>query len=984
MKKFLNIILLSLILFCLFAPTLAIKAVSTYEVYLGNEKILTAATYKEAYQFALTKEKENQNYHVIIKENGKVKYATYALVNFRTKASSSSTTKYTIEFNNQEVGYTNGYYGADAAFLGTNETGTKVRFMQSGVIGWVNASEVEVLSMEESTYPKLFTSAYMMIYKDAWELRHNISTNITVAGAGPNIILGQERPKNMENNTYYLSYDGHYFYKDSLEGFRIMIRDYKAGVRTHSSNPNDPYYNYYQFLSHRSISNYTSAQIKQDLSLYTSKPSSVPAGASQSQLFGEEISFIQYQGEFGANAILMYGTAKNESGNGKSDIAINKNNLFGHSAFDSSPGASAAGYVSVSQSIFAHAKKFISEGYLDPCDGKPVNGDGTSNLCHMGKYYGGNVGDKSSGMNVRYASDPYWGEKAAQNYYYFDKTYGLQDYGKYGIGIKTSSESYPIKASPTSKSATLYMTSKSTHYAVTILEKVTGEAIGGNTTWYKIQTDPVINSTRTGIVQDQGEYNYNHNIGYIHASYLGYVRDGKPSKTKYIIQFNPNGGKFSDNITSTKSVTVEELVYPEVNAPTRAGYIFEGWDKTVSAASENITYTAKWKSTNTYQITFDADGGIFPDGSTTKSILVGKGEIPTLKMEPNKEEHIFIGWDKKVVGASENTIYKATYKNIIEADDITELKENSAFFYLDGIRSNNGKLYIKGFQTIEDIDNNLNVGIQYLVMLIDMENPEKVFTRSARRIKDVQERPFPSYGLGKKDYSYAWFELETDFDGIEDGNYIATVMAYTNHEYSAAVLSNKMFAPQATHYHGKKEVVIRNIYYDNQQPIEFIVRSNKLADKTTKTYTYNQFDQFFELDINNSQSLHIKGYTYSYGMDLKASAKISRKIIFENIENYKTTTFSLNAMKGAYDPALPQSDSLSKTLAWYEGNLDISKLEKGIYRIYLATTSNISDISELTDLFNQDLSKKTKTINGKKYEFKTISGRGNIVALVIS
>ena len=29
------------------------------------------------------------------------------------------------------------------------------------------------------------------------------------------------------------------------------------------------------------------------------------------------------------------------------------------------------------------------------------------------RYYGANLGDKASGICVKYASDPYWGEKAA-------------------------------------------------------------------------------------------------------------------------------------------------------------------------------------------------------------------------------------------------------------------------------------------------------------------------------------------------------------------------------------------------------------------------------------------------------------------------------------------------------------------------------------------------------------------------------------------
>ena len=102
---------------------------------------------------------------------------------------------------------------------------------------------------------------------------------------------------------------------------------------------------------------------------------------------------------------------------GTSAIAMDKNNLFGHGAVDSNPYYGANGYANPQTSIKYHAEKFISNGYLDNEDWR---------------YNGGHLGDKLSGINVRYASDPYWGEKAASvNYYY---NYG-SDYNKYTIGI---------------------------------------------------------------------------------------------------------------------------------------------------------------------------------------------------------------------------------------------------------------------------------------------------------------------------------------------------------------------------------------------------------------------------------------------------------------------------------------------------------------------------------------------------------------------
>lgn len=962
MKKRLGFLLI-FVLCSFFIPFISSKAASTFDVYLENGNLnnfkTSFGTYQEAYNYVQAREKENRAYNWSILNGVTVRYATYALVNFNTKGNANTT--YTIEHNNKQ-GYTNGAFGADAAFLGTSADGTKVRFKLSGVIGWVNANEVEVVNINPKNYAARYTSSYQVVNG---EFTHNISGN-TNAYKITAITLGHEIPKGVANNKFYWSYDGHYFYTESLEGFRAMIRDYKDGVHTNAVNVGSPYYNYYQFLSHRSISNYTSNQIQQDLSYYTSKAvPGTPLQDRQSQLFGEQVTFVQYQGEFGANAMLVYGVAKNESAFGRSNFAINRNNLFGHSAYDSNPG-SADYYDTVGIGIYAHTRYFVSQSYTNPSGNN---------------YYGGFLGDKGSGFNVRYASDPYWGEKAAKYYYAFDKVYGYQDFRKYGLGIKEGSGNYPIQASPSKNAATLYYTGTTNNFVVTVLSSVTGDYINGSNVWYKIQSDPTLNSSRTGYVTGQGFYNYDHNVAYIHSSYLTYVQGGKAEKKRYTINFNPNGGTFDDYTATTKSLSVEEYVIPDIKAPSKKDSVFLGWDKTVEAATENTTYTAVYRSNTSYQITFDANGGEYPDGTTSKVVYIGANEKPIFNMEPSKDGYVFIGWDKQVVAATGNTIYKAQYQNVLEND---KLVEKDSFFYLDHISSKNGKLYIKGFQTIEGINNNLNTGIHYMVMFVNVDNEDEVYTASARRLKDSKEIPYPSYGMGNYDYSYAWFEFETDFDGIENGNYVATVVAYTNHEFSVSILSNKMFAPQATSYSGKKEVMIRNNYYNEEQPVEFVVRDRKLADRTTSTYTFNQFDQFFELDFNDKNLLHIKGYTYSYGMNLASTVKVSRKIIFENQETYETISIPINAIKGDYDPVLPESDSLSKSLAWYDGNLDLSNLKKGTYRIYLATTSNISDYSELTDLFNQDLTGKTKTINGKTYQFQIVSERGNVLELVIS
>ncbi len=99
-----------------------------------------------------------------------IEEGTLVVVNFNTKG--NAVTKYTVYGQNDD-GYTNGMFGADAAYLGT-ENG-KVKFMLSGVIGLVNASEVQVVSVNNAASVSCYTVS-------GGRLIHNISTDITTPG----------------------------------------------------------------------------------------------------------------------------------------------------------------------------------------------------------------------------------------------------------------------------------------------------------------------------------------------------------------------------------------------------------------------------------------------------------------------------------------------------------------------------------------------------------------------------------------------------------------------------------------------------------------------------------------------------------------------------------------------------------------------------------------------------------------------------------
>jgi hypothetical protein len=120
------------------------------------------------------------------------------------------------------------------------------------------------------------------------------------------------------------------------------------------------------------------------------------------KLAGIGTAVIEAARKYGINATYIVAHAILESGWGKSRISIDKNNLFGWSAFDSSPYNSATGFPSRDACIDFVMRR-INEWYLDP-QGKyfntaPVLGSGYKPSGH--------------GMNYFYASDNEWGPKIA-------------------------------------------------------------------------------------------------------------------------------------------------------------------------------------------------------------------------------------------------------------------------------------------------------------------------------------------------------------------------------------------------------------------------------------------------------------------------------------------------------------------------------------------------------------------------------------------
>lgn len=299
--------------------------------------------------------------------------------------------------------YINHGYIDDVPIL--DETSTMIKIEVSGFIGWMEKEDSQGINIVKVPINQAKNLSYYQ--NENGQLIHYISSNVE-GGTGSKRSIGRA-PSFMNSGVKYYSYDGNYFYTD----IEKLISDAKVNNHSNAVN-NNTFYNYYQYLSLRSKASYTA----KDINTYFNNNT-----PTDSVLRNTGEYFIKAQSKYGVNASAMIGVAMNESAKGTSTIAKTKNNIFGINAVDNNPNG-ANYFNSIEDCIDTFATEYMTNGYLNP---------------KSWKYYSGHLGNKSLGCNVKYASDPYWGEKASSfmhdmNTYLFKKGRN-DDYNRYTIGI---------------------------------------------------------------------------------------------------------------------------------------------------------------------------------------------------------------------------------------------------------------------------------------------------------------------------------------------------------------------------------------------------------------------------------------------------------------------------------------------------------------------------------------------------------------------
>lgn len=189
---------------------------------------------------------------------------------------------------------------------------------------------------------------------------------------------------------YYES-DGHRFYHYVAQNASIPVAshlsDMEVGKKYYSAdglhfdgfNLENPFL----FKDLTEATNYSAEDLDKVFSLLN---------INNSLLENKGATFKEAEEHYHINALYLLAHSALESDWGRSNIAKDKNNFFGITAYDTTPYLSAKTFDDVDKGILG-ATKWIKENYID-----------------RGRTF---LGNKASGMNVEYASDPYWGEKIA-------------------------------------------------------------------------------------------------------------------------------------------------------------------------------------------------------------------------------------------------------------------------------------------------------------------------------------------------------------------------------------------------------------------------------------------------------------------------------------------------------------------------------------------------------------------------------------------
>ena len=592
---------------------------------------------------------------------------------------------------------------------------------------------------------------------ESGNLVHYITNNVTASNNYSKTIIGKA-PSWMNSNVKYYSYDGVYFYNHWNQ-----IKVNGSGA----VNQNNPFYNYYQYLPYRSKSVYTASAFDNFTNSYgySKLPTGSTASSNESQLVNAGSIFYSVQDKFGVNGALEYAMAIHESGWGRSTISVQKNNLFGMNATDNNPYGNATSFPYVENGIFYHSDYYISRGYTNPNDWR---------------YFGSHVGNKGSGMNVKYASDPFWGEKIAAWYYKLDTANGLKDYNQYTIGINNKGSVYNIRQQANTSSSILYKTknSSSNIYNYPFL------IVGQSGDFYKIKTDtPIVN----GVAQYSAVYDWDSTYAYVSKDAINSINHTnyvdphlKMEIVNRLSTFKMNGTQIIyDGYAYIRGVDIpnqsniqQKIVVKDSNAKSVASIMLDNYYSTSvskAAAHGNNKYNYDWaKVKGSFTLPALSDGEymlmmrINAKGITDEVPLILHSSIGYFNYKNNNKLYEFYPTEDKVT---------------LKVSTLTP-KDNPHINRLSYIRNENGKLYLDGYSYIQQVNIPSQTDIIQKIKFVNTSTLQQVLTFDLPTFYSTAATKDPNHGNNVYNYDWAKYRGSVDISSLPVGEYYLKI--YTN------------------------------------------------------------------------------------------------------------------------------------------------------------------------------------------------------------
>lgn len=734
--------------------------------------------------------------------------------------------------------------------------------------------------------------------------------------------------------TYY-SKDGYNFYAD-----RNM------------SNYLATYYSYYVFLPLRSRSNIQGSTLDAYLASkgFTEKPVSTSTNdlnERQSQLAGEGQMFVDSQNVYGVNALLTYAMACNESGYGRSTYAVSKNNLFGWSAVDSNPD-NATYFNSVATGI-QEQMAYNLRGYLDIFDVR---------------YFGMHLGNKESGFNVKYASDPYWGYKIAAIAYDIDKFSNNYDGSLsddvYSLGLINTFQT-PYYRTASTSSEVMFTSEYSSQYQKNHIVIVNGETNG----FYQVQSPNAILSDGTilknkvsGVQQPASSYDFARSIGFISADKVTLLNEfdhtsipGQTPEGEFVFALSDFSVNAQGILTVSGTAYRPGIYITQMNQIVHTLNVFDEFydqileKRMVTALKDNTQDQAHFNGTldlneledGKYYFRFNSDYSSFEEYCDTRVISFSIKSVETDMRKYTFELQDNILW---------LTVETKAALDPLDYEHLSLLKEISI--------NDDSVLYVKGISLVKSLNHDQDKIVHQLIAKnINSDQTYSFVLNSSQGDYNLTNVYKDGYS-----YDYGWFEGNADLHGLPAGNYVL----YINTTLEGMSFSSKLYGKSSA---AESEMILGKDGLYRQLQMRYGVSYR--AEIAVTRYTYEKEEK---QDLPRIREGYQNLISFKYDEDSNSLNAIGTAFIwngmFSKNSNVSYTLMALNMTDGSVYEFMTEGTNLylgksplwnntelygegfDYEYTWYSINVPINQLTSGEYEFVMKIETN--DYIEYLDL----------------------------------